>query len=230
MTDFYINELEVRGKTVQTSTVGFEEGVNFIIGPSDTGKTYITKCIAYALGYGDVPFQEEVTGYNTIKLSICNSKGQSLNITRKLKDRDGLSVSDSQVMVESDFDGIEDGIYSTGKAAKNRLNDLLLGLIGIDEPVMVIKNEERSPQNLTLKSIAHLFNIDIDTRAKEASILFNPKGGYASITSSLTSLMYLIDERGSTTEPADNKQIKNAKKNAVVEYISRKIALRLNKN
>lgn len=46
---FYIEKLTVTGSGKTDSTIDLSNGVNIIYGPSNTGKTYIVKCIVLCL-------------------------------------------------------------------------------------------------------------------------------------------------------------------------------------
>lgn len=45
---FYIERLTVTGVGKKDSTIELSNGVNIIYGPSNTGKTYIVKCIDWS--------------------------------------------------------------------------------------------------------------------------------------------------------------------------------------
>ena len=45
MSKFFIKSLIISGENKRTSTLNFDEGLNIIYGPSNTGKTYVLKCI-----------------------------------------------------------------------------------------------------------------------------------------------------------------------------------------
>ena len=47
---FYISQLRITGDGVQTAQLSFVNGLNYITGPSNTGKSYIFKCIDYIFG------------------------------------------------------------------------------------------------------------------------------------------------------------------------------------
>ena len=56
MRRFYISRIDASGEQVEYSSVLFEDGVNFIVGPSNTGKSYLIGCIDFMLGGKEVPF------------------------------------------------------------------------------------------------------------------------------------------------------------------------------
>ena len=47
---FYIEKIIVTGSGKTDSIIELSNGVNIIYGPSNTGKTYIVKCIDYMFG------------------------------------------------------------------------------------------------------------------------------------------------------------------------------------
>ena len=50
MSRFYISQIAVSGDSVKYSTVDFKDGINLIVGPSNTGKSYIIACIDFMMG------------------------------------------------------------------------------------------------------------------------------------------------------------------------------------
>lgn len=51
MAGFFIERLVVTGRGKKPSTIEFSDGLNFIVGPSNTGKSYIVECIDYLFGF-----------------------------------------------------------------------------------------------------------------------------------------------------------------------------------
>ena len=45
MSRFYITKIAASGDSVKYSTIEFKDGINLIVGPSNTGKSYIISCI-----------------------------------------------------------------------------------------------------------------------------------------------------------------------------------------
>ena len=69
MNRIHINKLIITGEK-GISTLEFGEKLTIITGPSDTGKSYIYKCIYYLLGSkSTVPFDSSI-GYDTISLVL----------------------------------------------------------------------------------------------------------------------------------------------------------------
>ena len=62
MNGFFLTKLVVSGPKLPDAVINLNDGVNIIYGPSNTGKTYIIKCIDYLFGAGTVPI-DEGSGY-----------------------------------------------------------------------------------------------------------------------------------------------------------------------
>ena len=79
MAGFFIEKLVVSGKGKEPSTVEFSDGLNFIVGPSNTGKTMIFECIDYLFGFEPKktkPFQfDPEFGYDHFKLITRTTNG-----------------------------------------------------------------------------------------------------------------------------------------------------------
>lgn len=66
-----ITRLTLTGQNVEEAEVEFSKGLNVIVGPSDTGKTFIAQCIDFATGAGSRPKEiPEATSYSKIWLEI----------------------------------------------------------------------------------------------------------------------------------------------------------------
>ena len=66
---FYIEKIIVTGSGKMDSIIELSNGVNIIYGPSNTGKTYIVKCIDYMFGSKREPIDIS-TGYQYIKIIV----------------------------------------------------------------------------------------------------------------------------------------------------------------
>jgi len=218
MKGFYIESVEAAGPMVALSKVEFQNGVNIIYGLSNTGKSMVIDCIDYMLGANEAPFNPADTKYDTVRMTLKNDAGNTIRLERKVLDEDGSSKSDSSIHVDSDYPHILSGDYSTGQTHK--FSNEILKLMGIDEPVEIIANQEGRPQSLTLRSFAHQFFLKEDTIFTKKTIIDNPK--HSAITPSITALMYLLEERGTVEEDYESSKVKKAKKKAVQNYISEK--------
>ena len=51
MNRFYIEKLIVSGGWRKDTVIDFKPGLNFILGPSNTGKSLIMECLDYVFGF-----------------------------------------------------------------------------------------------------------------------------------------------------------------------------------
>jgi len=210
---FYIEKLIITGKGKEDSMIEFSDGVNIIYGPSNTGKTYIVKCIDYLFGSKNSPFDLSL-GYELVKLIVKTTFG-NITLTRK--------IGETKIEVSSSDNRIESGKYAlTGKYEKT-INSVWLSLIGINEKYSIIKNEDFKKQTLTWRTFQHMFMLTETKIISEQSALL-PQNNPSSNTAAISSLIFLMTGNDySETEAKDSKEMKEAKKNAVKTYINKEL-------
>jgi len=82
---FTLKQLCLTGKGAPKAEITFELGLNVVVGPSDTGKTFITQCIDFMLGASTPPKSiPEVDGYDTAYLELETATGETLVLQRSL--------------------------------------------------------------------------------------------------------------------------------------------------
>ena len=156
MNRFYIEKLIVSGGGHTAAVIDFKPGLNFILGPSNTGKSLIMDCLDYI--FGSMPKKrhpsrivENNHGYERITLHLSTESGTVI-LERK--------IGDNKIEISSTDPTVENGTYSVSHSAKKNINSVYLHLIGIDESHSVISTETGSKtQELTWRSMLHLFFI-----------------------------------------------------------------------
>lgn len=159
MSRFYIKSIAVSGKDRTPSIISFEDGVNIIYGPSNTGKSYVISCINFMFGAEDTPFEKKDTGYDTISMTMQSADSGEVVLERKIVDKKNKEAGSNSVLVTSTVADIESKEYSI---SKKEYNELLLRLIGIREKHKIITSRDYSTKNLTFRQMVHLFLIDED--------------------------------------------------------------------
>lgn len=162
MSRFYIKSIGASGPKVEYSQVTFDEGVNILHGPSNSGKSYVINCINFMFGASEVPFTRESTGYNTIHMTLESLDARTVQMTRRIiDDKNGKKsdMGDNLVTVVSNFDEVGSYDYSI---LKLEYSDMLLKLMGIDERHQIISTQAFVQQNLTNRSFLHSYFIDED--------------------------------------------------------------------
>ncbi len=130
MQKFMIEKLRVSGAGKIDGVVDFTDGLNIIQGRSNTGKTWILKCIYYLFSSDTRPYSP-LTGYTDIEGTFLTERYGRIKISRKL--------DEEKVTVEAENEEVENGEYDTNYKKDNSryLNDLWLRIIGLNETIEV---------------------------------------------------------------------------------------------
>lgn len=150
---FYIEKVSASGPTKKEVNITFTPGVNFIIGPSNTGKSCIAETIDCCLGSPSIPFSQTY-GYDTVCITLVHKDGK-LNICRKFN-KNFVTITSNVLGINS----CEYIVKSQKSSNKPSLSDVLLHLIGIYEPINVIKNSRYDRNNLTWRTFSHINYVD----------------------------------------------------------------------
>lgn len=212
---FYIEKIIVTGSGKTDSIIELSNGVNIIYGPSNTGKTYIVKCIDYMFGSEREPIDIS-TGYQYIKIIVRTQCGP-ITMSRK--------IGENKIEVSSNDNNVPSGKYATKASRSNydkTINSVWLSLIGINDLHLVISNENYKKQILSWRTFSHMFMLTETKIISEYSAILS--GRDTSNTAVIASLIFLLSGQDfAETETKDTKEIKEAKKNAVKAYINKEL-------
>lgn len=212
---FYIEKIIVTGSGKTDSIIELSNGVNIIYGPSNTGKTYIVKCIDYMFGSEREPIDIS-TGYQYIKIIVRTQCG-TITMSRK--------IGENKIEVSSNDNNVPSGKYATKASRTNydkTINSAWLSLIGINDLHLVISNENYKKQILSWRTFSHMFMLTETKIISEYSAILS--GRDTSNTAVIASLIFLLSGQDfAETETKDTKEIKEAKKNAVKAYINKEL-------
>lgn len=220
MSGFYVKRIVAKSPTKADAVVSFGPKLNIIEGHSNTGKTCIAKCIDFAFGGSTKKPFKESSGYDRVVMTISTYDGKELIIDR--------TVGKNSATITSEIEGIESDTYDIEFKKKQKhpvLNTVWLKLMGIDgdtEP-MVVKNSVFEKKRLTWKTLLRLFYLDEDRVGTSESIII-PQHSYYENTYVLSSLLFLLTGMDfSETDAKTKKEIRQARKKAVSEYVNSKI-------
>lgn len=212
---FYIERIIVTGSGKTDSIIELSNGVNIIYGPSNTGKTYIVKCIDYMFGSEREPIDIS-TGYQYIKIIVRTQCG-TITMSRK--------IGENKIEVSSKDNNVLSGKYATKASRTNydkTINSVWLSLIGINDLHLVISNENYKKQILSWRTFSHMFMLTETKIISEYSAILS--GRDTSNTAVIASLIFLLSGQDfAEIETKDTKEIKEAKKNAVKAYINKEL-------
>lgn len=215
---FYISKITAAGPGKTPAVVEFCNGLNIICGVSDSGKTCVLKCIQFAMGIIDTPFDEGKTGYDNVNMTVVTSNGILL-FSRQIRK--------NVVTVVSEVNGIPGGTYDI-KYKKNGnknpvLNELWLKLIGIEGLPMIIKNQRFERQRLQWNTLSGVFWLNEREIENPNSVLLPEAETQRPYF--LACLLYLLTGNSySETEQQEKNEISDAKRIAVRQFVNHQIA------
>ena len=207
-------KLSATGPNDKISIIEFGKKATIIAGPSDSGKTSIFKCIDYVLGAKNdedhAPFDEE-DGYTTINLVIETQYGQ-ISLTRE--------QGSNKTFVSCEDPFIENGEYllKPNKNNPKTINGLMMKVLGLRDDLNIPKNEEGETEAFTWRTLKRAFLVD-ENRADQVKSILLPSSGD---TAYLAGLIYFLknDDLSNYILKDEPREIKEAKKNAIIAYIS----------
>lgn len=91
---FYITQVRLTGNGVDPAQVDLKDGFNVIFGASNTGKTYISQCIDFALGRSDRPKDiPEARVYDTVHVGLRSRRSNdAIRLRRSLRGGDIAAI------------------------------------------------------------------------------------------------------------------------------------------
>lgn len=212
---FYIEKIIVTGSGKHDSIIELQKGTNIIYGPSNTGKSCIIKCIDYMFGSERIPIDTS-TGYEIVKM-VVNTYSGTITMSRK--------IGENNIQVDSTDDRIPSGKYKARADKKNHektINWIWLLLIGIKEMHLINSNKNFGKQILSWRTFFHMFFLSETKIISENSAILSMHSN--ADTAVISSLLFLLSGKDfGKTETKDSKEVKEAKKNAVKEYINKEL-------
>jgi hypothetical protein len=163
-----IESIKVKGVGKETASLEFLSGLNVVSGASDTGKSYVVKCLQFIFGGEDPPKPiKEAAGYTSLEVAFIIDDDNSFVLKRELER--GTKI----VLVEM-FGGGSDEVTTTLSAShkgKNNLSKYFLEKLNLNEMFLVKGVESLKHSSLTLRILSKLFLIDEGRIITEGSIL-----------------------------------------------------------
>lgn len=221
MSGFFIEKLVVSGKGKDPSTVEFSDGLNFIVGPSNTGKTMIFECIDYLFGFEpkkNKPFKfDPELGYDHFKLITRTPNGTVIFERYLGENRITLSGTDPN---------FEYRVYSLGHNAKYNINSVWLQMIGINESHKILASKSGKKNELTWRGMLHMFFTKQEYVSRTSSVLLNPSlmPNMAETSAKSIVLFLMTGVDADSNIIFEDKKISTAKRGAVIDYIKGTVA------
>ncbi|MEP4557784.1 coiled-coil domain-containing protein [Cobetia amphilecti] len=203
---FIINRLIVTGNKRKDVSVTFNNTTHAVIGPSNTGKTYIFQCIKYLLGSTKIPKEiKESNGYNYCYLEITLSDNSINTIERSLSGGDAIVYQCSFDKIDEHKDKSERFVVGK-KATKSKatLNSYLLTITALTDR-SVRRNKKGVTDPFSFRSLRHLFLIDEISIIEEKSPVHT--GENAEVTKEKSIIRFMLsgkDDSDFTSRPKQN--------------------------
>ena len=215
MLNFMIESLRVSGPGKIDGFIKFSDGLNVIQGRSNTGKTWILKCIYYLFSSDTRPYSP-LTGYTDIEGVFQTKRYGRITMTRKL--------DEEKVTVVAESEEVENGEYDTNykRISTRYLNDLWLRIIGLDETIEVPKSSRYARERMSWANVANVFYADENEIDKAESIVIKDPRYETPLIASLYFLLSGDYKKGipEITKP----EVATAKKKAVIDYIDEQVS------
>ncbi|QTB24291.1 hypothetical protein J1907_09735 [Lysinibacillus sphaericus] len=217
-----IHQLIITGDNKTDKSISFKKGVNFVTGPSNTGKTFIFKCINYMFGSSTTPpLLNEGLGYTDIYLEISlNSVFYTLH-RQFTGDKISLYLGVHSNEIEtSNPISILDAAHKKNKT--NTISYFTLNNCGYNLPIELKKSKDNKKVNFTLNYLKNYLMLNETEIISEDSIIeatqYIEKTTYYSL---LKFLLTGIDDSGIKVVQNSQKIIDKsiAKKELLLELI-----------
>lgn len=186
-----INEIRLSGSGKEDAIIRFKTGPNVVAGDSDTGKSYLLRCIDYVLGAKEMTkIIEEASGYELIRLEFGSDGGDVLTLERHLTGGDvrayASSIEDvvgrqpvapdgaaaNDEATESDPKGEEVLVWKRQGASKARdVTSRVFPFIGMSEDVRLRSDAKGQTQRLSIRTLLPIFVLDEATIISERSLI-----------------------------------------------------------
>jgi len=220
---FRIRRLALTGPpSMQDAELLFEDGLNVISGPSDTGKTFAFQCIDFVLGASSLPKSiPEAEGYESLHLDIYDCRNdKTFSLSRSLKGGEVLLA---------DEHGHEQVLAEKHKADDpNSVSQWLLRLSDLDGK-RIRKDAKGATRSFSFRDMAHLSVVSESDIIRDGSPLFS--GQFIKKTEEESVYRFLLSgvDDSSIVQSPDKKGLKQhaAAKEEVLEQLIARVDVRI---
>ncbi|HEY9756761.1 MAG TPA: AAA family ATPase [Oculatellaceae cyanobacterium] len=155
---FRLRRLRVTGEGLKPAEIEFADGLNVLTGPSNTGKSYVFRCIEYMLGGQSTPKEiTESAGYSTAELEIVTLQGKSYTLRRSLKGGN-TNLFGCKIDEITEDTEVEQTLAAKAHKTKTSVSSFLMSISGIG-PMRVRTNQSDETENVTFRTLAQLFMV-----------------------------------------------------------------------
>lgn len=140
---FFLTKLCLSGKNELKTEIEFKKGLNVIVGPTNTGKSFLFECINYMLGGKDAPEQiDEIVDYDyhTIFMELESKDGQKFTFERQISGGNfkKYNCSINELTTESKFEILS----QKHSEKKESMSKFLMSVTGYKNTNLFIKTNK----------------------------------------------------------------------------------------
>ena len=169
-----LREIRLTGTGKPDASVKFVPGANILAGLSNTGKSYILRCMDYVLGAEEMTKKiDEDAGYELVHLEFAGAKDEPLTLARHLTGGD-IKVYHSTIDNISG-DGTNVAWKRKGKSTEPDVSSVFLPFAGMKE-AKLRANAKGKTQRLTVRTLLPAFLVDENSIIAENSPVFGNSG------------------------------------------------------
>ena len=168
-----IREVRLIGDGVEDAYLNFVPGGNVVAGDSDTGKSYILRCLDFVLGAEEMTKEiDEAKPYETVLVELQNSQGVSLTLQRHLTGGDVI-VYDGPISKREAGQAVQ--WKRRGKSTAPDVTSVVFAFCGIKE-AKLRNNAKGEVKRLSIRTLLPVFLVDEISIQAERSPLFGESG------------------------------------------------------
>lgn len=170
-----LRQIVLRGEGVPDASIKFLPGANIVAGESDTGKSYLLRCLDYIFGADEMKKRIPVAEpYSKLYVQFENKVGGVLTLERHLS---GGNLASHTCLIE-DIQGAGKPLKPKrkGKSKARDITEVLFQFAGLSEAVLR-KNDRGEVQRLTLRQYLPVLLVDEIAIIDERSPVLG-KGGF----------------------------------------------------
>jgi len=171
-----IRELRLTGTLKKDASIRFNSGGNVIAGVSDSGKSYILRCIDFVLGAEEMTKKiDEAIGYEFAHIEFASSdKIKTITFKRHLNGGD-VSVFDSSI---DNASGAGQVVLwkRQGKSQASDITSVFFPFAGIQEARLLASASTGDTNRLTIRTLLAAFLVDENAIIAERSPVYSDTG------------------------------------------------------
>lgn len=170
-----LRELRLVGTGKEPAYLRFKRGGNVVSGDSDTGKSYILRCIDFVLGADEMTkVIEEAAGYDRVLLEFENDKNEFLTLARPLGGGDILVYSQPIEAIHNG--GATVAARRRGKSTAPDVSSVVLPFAGMPDEGKLRSSGEGKTTRLTVRVLLPVFLVDETAIIAERSPVLGQAG------------------------------------------------------